>query len=736
MSSTPSSRASSSSFLGRFNPLGRLSSAANPSDYQPFESPNRASQRDLDDSSMSSSRSEASIRLPMPNGAAGGGGDVDRSFFVKDLDEFLKDAYFYFEGKGFWPIIASTAMSELTSAFLIMLFGFLTTFLNYGVLFEQNDLGAAISSPVLNAGGLVFFILFWLIWAGEVLFTAARLRKLRKVRRFYLHNLNISAEELLTIEWSAVSRRILTVPRLCLAKPEWTELDISNRLMRKDNYLIALINRNVLDLSVPFLPRRMTILTTPIYWAIRASLFPFFFDDNGVKQDILHARDDPALLDRLSADLARRLKLFGAVALLMSPFVFVYLAAYTFFDYGRELRTSPRDISTRIWSLLAQWKFREFNELPHSWQKRLRRATSPAFDYVNQFHNVYLTAVARFFAFAGGSLLIVFVILGFIDDGLLQTDILGPFSGIWIIGVLGLVTAAALAFVPKEDYVFDPKLHLQRVREHTHYMPNHWRNREHLPSVAAEFRHLFEYRAVFYLKEVSTILLVPFTILISLPRSARRIVTFFASFTANSPGVGHVVVWASFDLCHFGNPRYGAPLQSAQSPVISSSSSSSSSSSLLGETSDTPQQQHPQYINKEMLTRHGKMEKSFLSFKANHPGWLPDQDGQQYLANLRSHLVETSDPISLASSVTPHVFRHGLSHSFDRSTLRASGGIDPLLSSVLSPTREAAPSSEGVPATMTWPAPESLENSARIHYDLTCSLSTLQDHYYNSGRRR
>ena len=697
---------------------------ANPSDYQMYESPARAPD---DGYSIPILNPGESHRASLTKSAE----VAERAYFVKDLDVFLQDVYFYFEGKGFWPLIVATIMSALTSAFLILLFGFLTTFLNYDVLFGQNDLGGAMADPKLGVVGLILFCFFWLIWVAELLLSLFKLRKLRKVRRFYLHNLNITDQELQTVEWSVVSQRILTVPRLCLAKTDWTELDIANRLLRRENFLIALLNRNVFDLSIPFLSAQMTVFTNPIYWAIRLCVFPFIFEGNEVKPDVLHARADPALQERLVEQLNRRMRRFGIAALVLSPFVFLYLAAYTFFDYGREIRNSPRDLSTRTWSLLAQWKFREFNELPHTWQRRLRLANGAAFAYVNQFHNIYVTAVARFFAFAAGSLLLVFVIFGFIDDGLLQNDILGPFSGIWIIGVLGLVTAAAISLIPKEDHVFDPRSHLEQVREHTHYMPSHWRNQEHSYRIYQEFLHLFEYRVVFYLKEVATVLLAPFTLLITLPRSSRRIISFFSNFTANLPGVGHVVVWATFDIEHFGNPRYGAPTEN----MLSASSASASSASAPASSMEGPA---PGKVHKAMMTRQGKMEKSFLTFKANNPAWKPDPTGQQFLLNLHSHLVQATDgqPAGFSSLRSSTGDRGALTASRD-GILKASSVLDPALREVLtSSSRDPLSTEAEYPATMTWPPPEALENSARIHYDLTCSLSTLQDHYYNSSRKR
>jgi autophagy-related protein 9 len=58
--------------------------------------------------------------------------------------------------------------------------------------------------------------------------------------------------------------------------------DIANRIMRKDNYFIALINRDVLDLTVP-LPvlRNRPLLTRTLEWNINLCVTRFVFDDQG-----------------------------------------------------------------------------------------------------------------------------------------------------------------------------------------------------------------------------------------------------------------------------------------------------------------------------------------------------------------------------------------------------------------------------------------------------------------------
>jgi len=84
-------------------------------------------------------------------------------------------------------------------------------------------------------------------------------------------------------------------------------------------------------------------------------------------------------------------------------------------------------------------------------------------------------------------------------------------------------------------------------------------------------------------------------------------VVFFRDFTINEDGVGDICKFGVFPLEEHGNPHYGVD-------------------------SNCP---------KTMQTKQGKLEKSFLSFKANNPDWKPSRDGEKYLENV-SQIISSS----------------------------------------------------------------------------------------------
>lgn len=107
--------------------------------------------------------------------------------------------------------------------------------------------------------------------------------------------------------------------------------DIANRLMRKENYLIAMINKDILNLSlpVPFLRGRQLFSKT-MEWYLHYCILDMAFNELGqVQQDFLRA-------DRrgiLSQKLKQRLYFAGILNLIFSPVVLAYVIIVYFFTY-------------------------------------------------------------------------------------------------------------------------------------------------------------------------------------------------------------------------------------------------------------------------------------------------------------------------------------------------------------------------------------------------------------------
>jgi autophagy-related protein 9 len=144
--------------------------------------------------------------------------------------------------------------------------------------------------------------------------------------------------------------------------------DIANRIMRQENYLIALFNKELLNLRLP-LPLAIErllgsnigergqgrTLTKALEWNLRFCLLGFLFDHDGrVRKPFVTQKNRKALVEAyvppllilifLCLDerfsLRRRFIFMGCLNAIFVPFIVLYLIMYSFFRYF-EVRCDP-----------------------------------------------------------------------------------------------------------------------------------------------------------------------------------------------------------------------------------------------------------------------------------------------------------------------------------------------------------------------------------------------------------
>ena len=107
--------------------------------------------------------------------------------------------------------------------------------------------------------------------------------------------------------------------RLCITK-DLNEHDIVARIMRKENYLLGMINRDVLGLTLTGLPgaRRTRWLTTCVRWNLEWAVFHGMFDDDfSIRPSFYDVRA-----------LRKRMRTLAVINLVLSPFIAIFMATY------------------------------------------------------------------------------------------------------------------------------------------------------------------------------------------------------------------------------------------------------------------------------------------------------------------------------------------------------------------------------------------------------------------------
>ncbi|CAA2967870.1 autophagy-related protein 9-like isoform X2 [Olea europaea var. sylvestris] len=535
---------------------------------------------------------------------------------IGDLDLFFQRIYSYYCEKGLWCIIIKWIFELLSLAFTICFSGFFLLYVDWNglrnakcgmVAVESGIKPCDLSKEALHEHPLTPFTLiksiivgylaiFSIYWIFCFLRFFAQLKETLKIRHFYHNSLHVTDKEIQTTPWALILEKVVkvqSVQQLSVVK-DLSIHDVVMRLMRKENYLIGMLNKGVLALPIPrWIPgagstvsvdpdglQRRLVLPKTLEWTLNWYILESMFDRNFcIRRDFV---SDPKTLKK-------RLMIVGFAMLLLSPFLVIFMLVYLFLRHAEQFYNHPSTASSRRWSNLSKWMFREFNEVDHLFKHRMNTSIVHASDYIKQFPSPILTIVAKFISFVSGGFAAVLIIIAFLEESLLEGHIFGR-NLLWYAAVFGTITAISRAAMIDELLVLDPQGEMLLVVQHTHYMPKRWRGKENTETVRLEFETLFQYTGMMLLEDMASIFLTPYLLLFVVPKRVDDILQFIMDFTVDVEGVGHV--------CR----KYGSPFNSSRNQRSSQ----------------------------------GKMEKSFLSFQITYPSWEPGAQGKQFIASLRT----------------------------------------------------------------------------------------------------
>lgn len=311
--------------------------------------------------------------------------------------------------------------------------------------------------------------------------------------------------------------------------------------------MIALVNKDILDLTLP-IPffRNRQLFSRTMEWNLNLCVMDYVFNEQGHLRTLFlkdtHRR-------ALSDALRRRFVIAGMMNIFVAPFIVVYFTMHYFFRYFNEFKKNPGQIGSRQYTPMAEWKFREFNELWHLFERRANMSYPFATRYIDQFPKDKTIQAARFVAFISGALASVLALASVIDPELfLGFEITPDRTVLFYLGIFGTVWAFARGLAPEETDVFDPEYALRELISFTHYFPSGWKGRLHSDDVRKEFAVLYQMKIVIFLEEILSMIFTPFVLWFSLPNCSDSIIDFFREFTVHVDGVGYLCSFAVFDF--------------------------------------------------------------------------------------------------------------------------------------------------------------------------------------------
>jgi hypothetical protein len=263
-------------------------------------------------------------RFPVANGRVLGRDAAVRAWDnVDDLDRFLGRVYTYFVGKGIWTMMLerfcnllyvwSLQLGWLTrKRILAFVVGF-SIFIFNCVDYSQIESGGTLSGIVekqclatIHILPLSFLCLFSIWWIIQAIRMVLQVPKLWEMYNFYTFVLEIPDVDMQSVSWATVATRLsrLPPPSKLIGSLSMDVLSIASRIMRRENYVIAMINEpGLLDLNVYGFG---TVLTASLEWNLHYCVLGYLFDDsgtvcNGVTSQIGRPTVRPTDHDRLVA---------------------------------------------------------------------------------------------------------------------------------------------------------------------------------------------------------------------------------------------------------------------------------------------------------------------------------------------------------------------------------------------------------------------------------------------------
>ncbi|KAI0542427.1 autophagy protein Apg9 [Xylaria digitata] len=521
-------------------------------------------------------RNNAGLPTTRPGFAAS---PKDKAMFrwanVSNLDVFIRDVYDYYLGAGLWCIVLDRILHLFKVAFVASLLTLLTQCIDYSKIRQSKSLSQIlIPQCTKQMWGLwnlsLWLFSFYFVWKS--IQWILDMPRLMHIRDFYIYLLEIPEEDMQTVSWQDVVSKITGLrdqnvktatnitpsqrkflsrqlgPHVASQSKERLDAhDIANRLMRRENYIIALFNKDILNLTapIPFLNNRQ-LFSKSLEWTVQFGVLDLIFNEGGqVHQRVLKS-DHRA---QLSREMQTRFSFAAIMNLIFAPFVACGLLVDFIFTYYNEFKTNTSSIGARQYTPLARWKFREFNELPHLFEERLNMSYPYAKHYIDQFPKKKTESAARTVQFFVGALIAVIAIVGFSDPEMfVDFEIFPGMNGLAFVAILTTIWAVARGMISEENDVFDPEYAMRSVIEYTHYEPDQWKGRLHSFDVKTEFADLYKPRIVIFLEEILGVLVTPLILFFALPKCSDQIVDFFREFTIHVDGLGYVCSFAVFDF--------------------------------------------------------------------------------------------------------------------------------------------------------------------------------------------
>ena len=204
---------------------------------------------------------------------------------INSVEIFLKNIYSYYYKHGYWNIIIEQIVDIVglifTLIFSIIIFMFLDWRNIIKCSMKKQQCNNIINTETWKLNGFylafvsTYIAIISLILIGNLYKFYNSIKKFNQVNKFYRDILKLKDDELNCTDWKYIVERLVDNQLYFNNEINLNASKILNLIMRKENYLIALIESDIFPLKIG----NNIILTKMMEWIIYNSIIftPYFF---------------------------------------------------------------------------------------------------------------------------------------------------------------------------------------------------------------------------------------------------------------------------------------------------------------------------------------------------------------------------------------------------------------------------------------------------------------------------
>lgn len=444
-------------------------------------------------------------------------------------DDFHHSLYQYYVQSGFTTICLQHIVNLLNLTFVIALSGFLIFGINWSMMLNSDtthELREYIGTNTWHTYHyyfLFYYIMMVLYWLYSVFQVAVNITKSRETKRYYEDVLNIPENMMSMLTWDDVMKTYLKV--INKNYPQIKTEHILGRICRKDNYMISLIDNNILN--------------TKMFGVDVFTKFVEFMIVKDIISPMVNNKLNYNLINNIDSWKRKLVKKTIGYFLLL-PFLFMSFTTLLFMRHAEKYYTHNHEFSLREWTASGLLKFKLYNEPKHLTEQRLEKAKKDMDIFTQLFQPGWVSHIISHITFIFSSILGLFIIMTLLDERILVVVQIGSRNLLWYAAIFTSIITILKSYQTNIQVEQTHKQLLYKLIDKTTYCKKHWLENERNSDIYTSFAQYYTSRPVKWLKEWLSILVLPIYYWFYLIPQLERIVAHIRQNTTNDSIIGDI----------------------------------------------------------------------------------------------------------------------------------------------------------------------------------------------------